>query len=69
MCQTEESGYTNVMFPPSRFDSYLVKTVEGCYDFALFDTNGWHKGKMTDGNVHYWMETPKHKSILEEVES
>ena len=41
MCQTERSGYTNVAFAPSKYDVYLVKTKQGCYDFALFDINGW----------------------------
>lgn len=60
MCQTEKSGYTNVAFNPSKYDDYLVKTKQGCYDFALFDVNGWAKGKTTDGDVAYWIEIPQH---------
>lgn len=60
MCQTEKSGYTNVAFAPSKYDVYLVKTKQGCYDFALFDINGWSKGKTTDGEPMYWMSIPQH---------
>ena len=41
-------------------DVYLVKTKQGCYDFALFDINGWGKGKTTDGEPMYWMSIPQH---------
>ena len=60
MCQKNESGYTNVAFNPSKYDVYLVKTVEGCYDLALFDINGWSNGKTTSGESMYWIEIPKH---------
>ena len=60
MCQTERSGYTNVAFAPSKYGVYLVKTKQCCYDFALFDINGWGKGKTTDGEPMYWMPIPQH---------
>ena len=43
---------------PKRFDTYLVKTIEGCYDFAHFN-NEWHPGQMTDGEPFKWMEIPQ----------
>ena len=60
MSQTGKSGYTNVVFDPNKYDTYLVKTVTGCYDFALFDINGWSNGIMTGAAPHYWMPIPQH---------
>lgn len=58
-------GYTNVMFDPERFDTYLVKTQEGCYDFAHFANGEWCKGNMTDGTVFLWAEIPQSKEVFD----
>jgi len=61
-------GYTSTMFDPEKYDTYLVKTEEGCYDFAHFANGEWSKGYMTDGTPFLWREIPqtnqKYKSIL-----
>ena len=60
-------GYTNVMFPPERFDTYLVKTEEGCYDFAHWNDEGWGKGIGTDGTPFLWREIPQTKQKYEKL--
>ena len=53
-------GYANCQFyQPSRFDTYLVKTVEGCYDFAHYANGEWAKGVITGGTPFWWMEIPQ----------
>jgi len=37
-------GYTSTMLPPEKHDTYLVKTEEGCYDFAHYNIDGWGMG-------------------------
>lgn len=43
---------------PKRFDTYLVKTNKGCYDFAFYDGD-WHPGIMTDGDPCKWTDIPQ----------
>jgi hypothetical protein len=54
-----EEKYKSVNDFPEKFDTYLVKTEEGCYDFAHFENGNWHKGNVTDGTPEFWAEIPK----------
>ena len=60
----ESSGYTYIGVKPERHDTYLVKTEQGCYDFAFYsgdgEHRGWEKGAITSGYPEYWMEIPQH---------
>ena len=58
MCEKGYDGYANVSYEPDRFDDYLVLTKEGCYDFAHFNNEGWHKGIITSGTPLWWREIP-----------
>ena len=58
MSQVGIDGYANVSYEPKRYDTFLVKTKEGCYDFAHFNMNGWGKGVMTGGQPLDWREIP-----------
>ncbi len=44
---------------PKRFDTYLVKTIEGCYDFAHFENGEWHPGLISGGEPFKWMDIPQ----------
>ena len=50
--------YNRCSTDPDKYDVYLVKTEEGCYDFALFDIEGWRVGKTTGGTPKWWMAIP-----------
>lgn len=58
MSQKNKDGYTFVVFEPSKHDTYLVQTSEGCYDFAHFNGE-WGKGNMTGGQPFVWREIPQ----------
>lgn len=61
MSKFDKDGYAPDYVKPSRSDVYLVKCVGGCYDFALYDIDGWHEGVTTGDDVHRWAEIPKTK--------
>ena len=56
--KSEEGKYYNIRKKPKTYDVYLVKTKQGCYDFAIYDIYGWHHGQNTDGHVEYWRNIP-----------
>ena len=51
--------YKPITQQPEKHDTYLVKTKEGCYDFAHFNENGWSRGSVTDGTPELWMPIPQ----------
>jgi hypothetical protein len=60
MSKFNKDGYArcSIYSNPDRFDTYLVKTQEGCYDFAHFANDEWNKGVNTDGTPLLWREIP-----------
>lgn len=41
------------VYEPDKYDTYLVKTNYGTYEFALFDINGWHVlGPNSGDSIH-----------------
>lgn len=59
--KSEEGRYNKLKKKPNKYDVYLVKTKQGCYDFALYDIDGWHTGQVTNGAVEYWRTIPLKK--------
>jgi len=57
--QDRDNGYKDITEVPKRFDTYLVKTKEGCYDFAHFTCGEWNKGTDTGGTPKLWREIPQ----------
>ena len=41
---------------PPRYDDYLVKTMQGCTDVALYDMEGWHQPYIGGGDVVLWLD-------------
>ncbi len=60
MSKRNKDGYTNVALGnPWKHDTYLVKTEEGTYEFALWDINGWSVlGDNKGTTVKLWIEIP-----------
>ena len=50
--------YVSCNIMPPKYNTYLVKTYEGCYDFAQFNQDGWTKGLATSGTPSYWRNIP-----------
>lgn len=41
---------------PSRYDDYLVKTKQGCFDTAHYNMGGWYAPYMGGGTVIQWLD-------------
>ena len=54
-----KAQYISHSIKPSRNDTYLVKTFEGCYDFAHWNGSEWSTGNITDGRVYLYTEIPQ----------
>ena len=61
MCKVNPNdGYTHVAHFPSRFDDYLVKTIQGTYEFAHFALGEWTiLGDNKGAEVEFWTEIPQ----------
>ena len=41
---------------PPRYDTYLVKTMQGCIDTAHYNMEGWYKPYIGGGDVVLWLD-------------
>ena len=54
------SDYNSVVNNPTRYDTYLVKTRGGTYEFAHFNREGWTiQGGNKGAEVLCWCEIPQ----------
>ena len=45
--------------PPSKYNVYIVYTNGGCYDMAMYDINGWSRGRYTGDIPNYYIQIPQ----------
>ena len=61
MSAINKCGYFSVNHEPTKYDTYLVKTKKGSYEFAHFNQSGWTiLGDNKGAVVAYWIPIPQH---------
>ena len=54
-----KTRYTKISVDPERYDTYLVKTQKGTYEFAHFNIDGWSIiGDNKGATPFLWREIP-----------
>ena len=62
MSARNKCGYFSVNHEPTKYDTYLVKTNKGTYEFAHFYQNGWKiqgDNSVQTNIIIAWTEIPQ----------